>query len=224
MDGDITEYIGTDYPVMGYGAQQSLSGSALTKDRLNAELTQLLLIRATPAAAWNSLVDDYSSAVIGSIPAQDEYSHPPSGTSVGSGTIKFGMFGGFQVWLVEVDIDTLIETWHFWGPSNKTMMSINGPEPKPMLMDPTGWMIGTGDISYLNGGVFTAKHKFGGDAILAINSVEYYSENDETSVSFNPDGATPRDNPIRTALACCRHGRGFNGSFGLHQLVQLIFI
>ena len=26
---------------------------------------------------------------------------------------------------------------------------------------------------------------------------------------FNPDGETPRDNPIRVALACCRHGRRF---------------
>jgi hypothetical protein len=42
---DVTEFIGKDYPIMGFGAEKSLSASQAPKERLESEQAELEQIR-----------------------------------------------------------------------------------------------------------------------------------------------------------------------------------
>jgi len=186
---DVTSYIGKEYPLMNYGAQASVSASDGPKARLEAERDELLDIRALIEAEWSDLVDTYYATVTDPYESESPSASPPSGSTVTKGVSKYSQFGAFQCWVKVVDNDTAEETWYFWGPSDWTVMSNDGPEPRAMVMEPTSWMIGSGDVSYLNGGaVLLAKHRFGEDALVSVATAAYSVEHDETTMGIEVEG------------------------------------
>lgn len=196
MSGDVTTYIGTNYPVYGYAAGKSLSGSAIDKKSLEEEKAELEKIRAEFEALWSDAVDVYAAEVVGGI-------SPPVSGSMESSTVKL-KFGAFQVIVVTVD-ELGEEEWYFFGPSNCRVMAIDGPEPRPMLMDAGGWIIGTGDCTDMAGVVCTATHKFGEEALVAFGEeIEYNDEFDETSMICEVEGEL--NGTLRALYITCDNG------------------
>ena len=172
---DVTEFIGKDYPIMGFGAEKSLSASQAPKERLESEQAELEQIRDALFAKLNPLIE--SVAPIGEAMAPSE-----PGDTIISGVHKAAGYGVrsscWQVITMRIPSGASEEEaeFYFYGPPNQVAFSNDGPEPKFSVVasaEGEAWLLAPDiEFSDLVESCFLVKHKFGEDALFGCCEAE----------------------------------------------------